>query len=29
VFVDGERAHEGTAVRPQDRVEVVPAITGG
>jgi sulfur-carrier protein len=29
VFVGGERAAEGTAVRPGDRVEVLPAITGG
>jgi molybdopterin converting factor small subunit len=29
VFVDGERAGEATAVQPRDRVEVLPAITGG
>ena len=29
VFVNGERADESTAVRPGDRTEVVPAITGG
>ncbi len=29
VFVNGERGGEGTAVRSGDRVEVVPAITGG
>jgi molybdopterin converting factor small subunit len=29
VFVNGERASETTAVRARDRVEVVPAITGG
>jgi molybdopterin synthase sulfur carrier subunit len=29
VFVNGERAGEATALRPMDRVEVVPAITGG
>jgi molybdopterin synthase sulfur carrier subunit len=29
VFVNGERGDESTAVRPQDRTEVVPAITGG
>jgi sulfur-carrier protein len=29
VFVNGERAGEATAVRSRDRVEVVPAITGG
>ncbi len=29
VFVNGERGGEGTAVRPRDRVEVLPAITGG
>jgi sulfur-carrier protein len=29
VFVNGERGDEDTAVRPGDRVEVLPAITGG
>jgi molybdopterin synthase sulfur carrier subunit len=29
VFVNGERGGEATAVRSEDRVEVVPAITGG
>jgi molybdopterin converting factor small subunit len=29
VFVNGERGHEATAVESGDRVEVVPAITGG
>jgi molybdopterin converting factor small subunit len=29
VFVGGERGEEQTAVRPDDRVEVLPAITGG
>jgi sulfur-carrier protein len=29
VFVAGEQASEETAVRPGDRVEVLPAITGG
>jgi molybdopterin synthase sulfur carrier subunit len=29
VFVGGDLAREATAVRPADRVEVVPAITGG
>ena len=29
VFVNGERVDESTAVRPGDRTEVVPAITGG
>ena len=29
VFVNGERGDELTAVRPGDRTEVVPAITGG
>lgn len=29
VFVGGERGEELTAVRPGDRVEVLPAITGG
>jgi len=29
VFVNGERGDEATAVRSGDRVEVLPAITGG
>ena len=29
IFVAGERAGEQTAVSPGDRVEVLPAITGG
>jgi molybdopterin converting factor small subunit len=29
VFVNGERGDEETAVRSGDRVEVLPAITGG
>jgi molybdopterin converting factor small subunit len=29
VFVNGERGDETTAVRSGDRVEVLPAITGG
>jgi molybdopterin converting factor small subunit len=29
VFVNGERGDEATAVQPGDRVEVLPAITGG
>jgi molybdopterin converting factor small subunit len=29
VFVNGERGEESTAVRSGDRVEVLPAITGG
>jgi molybdopterin converting factor small subunit len=29
VFVNGERVSETTAVRSGDRIEVVPAITGG
>ena len=29
VFVAGDRASEETAVSPGDRVEVLPAITGG
>lgn len=29
VFVNGERANAATAVRSGDRVEVLPAITGG
>jgi molybdopterin converting factor small subunit len=29
VFVNGERGGETTAVRSGDRIEVVPAITGG
>ena len=29
VFVNGERGDEATPARPGDRIEVVPAITGG
>ncbi len=29
VFVNGERGRETTAVRSGDRIEVLPAITGG
>jgi sulfur-carrier protein len=29
VFVNGERGDEATPTRPGDRIEVVPAITGG
>lgn len=29
VFVSGERAREDTAVETSERVEIVPAITGG
>ena len=29
VFINGERGGEDTAVNPGDRVEVLPAITGG
>ncbi|MDQ2759483.1 MAG: MoaD/ThiS family protein [Actinomycetota bacterium] len=29
VFVNGERGGEATAVRCGDRIEVLPAITGG
>lgn len=29
VFVNGEQGGEGTAVRAGDRVEVLPAISGG
>jgi molybdopterin converting factor small subunit len=29
IFVGGEQGEEKTAVRPGDRVEVLPAITGG
>jgi molybdopterin synthase sulfur carrier subunit len=29
VFVNGERGGEGTAVAPDDRVDVLPAISGG
>lgn len=29
VFVNGERGNEQTAVRAGDRIEVIPAITGG
>jgi molybdopterin converting factor small subunit len=29
VFVNGERGREDTAVAPEARVEILPAITGG
>lgn len=29
VFVNGERGDEGTAVGPEDRDDVLPAISGG
>lgn len=29
VFVNGERGREATAVRADDRVDVLPAISGG
>ncbi len=29
VFVNGERARENTSVGPDDRIEVIPAISGG
>jgi molybdopterin converting factor small subunit len=29
VFVNGELAREATAVSPGDRIEVIPAISGG
>jgi sulfur-carrier protein len=29
VFVNGERGDEDTAVEPDDRVDVLPAISGG
>jgi sulfur-carrier protein len=29
VFVNGERASEDTTVRPDDRIEILPAISGG
>ena len=29
VFVNGEYAHAGTSVGPGDRVDVLPAISGG
>lgn len=29
VYVNGERGSEATAVRSGDRIEVLPAITGG
>jgi molybdopterin converting factor small subunit len=29
VFVNGERGREGTAVGAEDRIEVLPAISGG
>ena len=29
VFVNGERGREGSGVGPDDRLEVIPAISGG
>jgi len=29
VFVNGERGEEATSVRPEDRIDVLPAISGG
>ncbi|MGH2839836.1 MAG: MoaD/ThiS family protein [Solirubrobacteraceae bacterium] len=29
VFVNGERGEETTAVEPDDRVDILPAISGG
>jgi sulfur-carrier protein len=29
VFVNGERGGEGTEIQARDRIEVLPAITGG
>jgi molybdopterin converting factor small subunit len=29
VFVNGERGAEETAIAPGDRIELIPAITGG
>ena len=29
VFVNGERGREDTPVRPHDRIDVLPAISGG
>jgi sulfur-carrier protein len=29
VFVNGERAREDTSIGPEDRIEVLPAISGG
>ncbi|WP_249010444.1 MoaD/ThiS family protein [Conexibacter sp. DBS9H8] len=29
IYVNGERAEAATALAPSDRVDVVPAITGG
>jgi len=29
VFVNGERAREDASVGPEDRIEVLPAISGG
>jgi molybdopterin synthase sulfur carrier subunit len=29
VFVNGERAREDTPVGPDDRIEILPAISGG
>jgi sulfur-carrier protein len=29
VFVNGERGKESTAVGPEDRIDILPAISGG
>jgi molybdopterin converting factor small subunit len=29
VFVNGERGQEGTVVGPDDRIDILPAISGG
>ena len=29
VFVNGERGHEDTALTPDDRIHVLPSISGG
>jgi sulfur-carrier protein len=29
VFINGERGHEATAVAAEDRIDVIPAISGG
>ncbi len=29
MFVNGERGAEGTAVEPSERIDILPAISGG
>jgi molybdopterin converting factor small subunit len=29
IFVNGERGHEDTTLRPDDRIHVLPSISGG